>query len=207
MPRAVRAKYKMTVQDDINAAVSSQRTEERLKAALQLRRLPSSRAKPLVLKLLNDNDPWVRYHAQHLYKLMQKKSTPPAVTYNGSHDYSNKIREHDSAHLFVDEGKTTVYFNNRAIQLTAAQFRLILELAKNRGMYVSKEQLYSAAVNDHAEWGNNTALKTHIKRIRKKLGDDGTNQYYIQSKIGYGYRITDRVECKLSNSIKSIIKN
>nr|WP_238480781.1 helix-turn-helix domain-containing protein [Desulforadius tongensis] len=92
-----------------------------------------------------------------------------------------------------------VRVNDKPVRLTAAEFRLLLTLAENQGCYVSKDRLYALAVDDGAAVGNDTALKTHIKRIRQKLGDDGRNQKYIQCFKRYGYRLREDIDVKISS--------
>ncbi|MBO8138325.1 MAG: response regulator transcription factor, partial [Desulfotomaculum sp.] len=106
-----------------------------------------------------------------------------------------------SDELVIDSGKTAVYLKGRPVTLTAAEYRLLMGLVRSHGNFVPKNKLYCETVDDHAELGNDTALKTHIRRIRVKLGDNGKNPKYILCRKGYGYCLNEEIKVRVINKL------
>ncbi len=74
------------------------------------------------------------------------------------------------------------------LNLTAIEFQLLSELSYNAGRVVTYDQLMRRV------WGmkkpsNRQTLRTHLKRLRQKLGDDVANVRYIYTQARVGYRM------------------
>ncbi len=85
--------------------------------------------------------------------------------------------------LLLDMAGHIVAVNDRPLTLTAAEWRILVHLAENSGMVVSRERLLGACLDYSAE-GSERTVDTHIKNLRAKLGD-GT---WIETVRGFGYR-------------------
>ena len=73
-------------------------------------------------------------------------------------------------------------------QLTATEYDLLAELAVNAGRVVTHQELL------HRVWGpvnpgSAYTIRTHLMRLRHKLGEDGENPTYIFSEPRVGYRM------------------
>jgi two-component system KDP operon response regulator KdpE len=89
--------------------------------------------------------------------------------------------------LVVNPNTREVQLADRPIRLTATEYRLLLELVRNRGRVVSNEILVQRV------WGSEYAhdigfIKRYVYRLRQKL-DDRNGQPLIVSSRGIGYRI------------------
>lgn len=76
----------------------------------------------------------------------------------------------DIAGLTINECSHSVMLNNSILELSPKEFDLLLYLAKNNGILLSRNALLNAV------WGYNyngdlRTVDTHIKRVRQKLGD------------------------------------
>ena len=108
---------------------------------------------------------------------------------------SEEPRLSASAEPFV-VGDLTVNYSLREatlagepLVLTATEFHLLSELCYNAGHVVTYDQLMRRV------WGakkpnNRQTLRTHMKRLRQKLGDDIRNVRYIHTQSRVGYRMT-----------------
>ena len=108
---------------------------------------------------------------------------------------SEEPRLSASAEPFV-LGDLTVNYNRREatlagepLTLTAIEFQLLSELSHNAGRVITYDQLMRRV------WGtkkpnDRQALRTHMKRLRQKLGDDIRNVRYIHTQSRVGYRMT-----------------
>ena len=77
------------------------------------------------------------------------------------------------------------FVGNLRVQLTAKEFDLLNELMLGRGNVLTREVLMDKVWGYHGEATSRT-LDTHIRRLRDKLGEDGT---YVETVRGVGYRM------------------
>ena len=90
--------------------------------------------------------------------------------------------------LHIDLLERRVRVGGREMKLTATEYRLLHELSINRGRVVSHDRLLRRAWPAHKSPDVRT-LRTHIRRLRVKLGDDGANPKYIFAEARVGYRL------------------
>lgn len=77
------------------------------------------------------------------------------------------------------------FLGDRQISLTAKEFDLLHELMRARGNVLTREVLMDRVWGYHGEATSRT-LDTHIRRLREKLGDEGT---HVETVRGVGYRL------------------
>ena len=90
--------------------------------------------------------------------------------------------------LSIDYSAQLVSVAGRTVDLAPVEYRLLTALAANAGTLVPHQQLIAAV------WGPGTAadahrLRTVIKNLRQKLGDDARNPRYIFTGARVGYRM------------------
>ncbi len=78
----------------------------------------------------------------------------------------------------------------RPIELTATEFRLLVELARNVERVLSREALLEH-VWGYDYLGDSRLVDMAVKRLRDKLGDDARDPRYIVTVRGAGYRLSD----------------
>jgi len=91
-----------------------------------------------------------------------------------------------NGHLRVDFGKAEVYLDNKQIQLTATEYRLLTYFAKNHGMVITTEELLTSI------WGpqykdDKEILWVSIARLRQKLERNPKEPELIVTRSGLGY--------------------
>jgi len=89
--------------------------------------------------------------------------------------------------LLLDVPRHVVRVQNKTIDLTATEFKLLTVLAQRRGRVQSREQLLRDV------WGYDTPIDTrtvdtHMRRLREKLGSAAR---YLDTLRGVGYRFVD----------------
>ena len=89
--------------------------------------------------------------------------------------------------LIIDVPKHKVTVNNKEIELTPIEFKLLVTLIERNGRIQSRDQLLSDVWDRHAEVFTRT-VDTHIKRLREKLGKVGDQ---IETVRGLGYRFKE----------------
>lgn len=88
--------------------------------------------------------------------------------------------------LDLQAGK--MYRNQKNIELTAMEYRLLLIFVNYRGQTLSRQQLLNDIWDGAGDFVNDNTLTVYIKRLREKLGDF-EGQPLIQTVRGIGYRM------------------
>lgn len=79
-----------------------------------------------------------------------------------------------------------LYKNDKEIILTAAEYKLLFILFKNKGQILTREQLISLAYGENYE-GYDRNIDSFIKRIRQKIEEDPRSPKILITKYGAGY--------------------
>lgn len=91
--------------------------------------------------------------------------------------------------LRLDEEAHRVWVDNREVELTLLEFKLLLSLLENRERVQTRSALLDGV------WGMDSSITTrtvdtHVKRLRDKLGPVGD---YVQTVRGIGYRFSESI--------------
>ena len=97
--------------------------------------------------------------------------------------------------LTIDYAERLVTVDGRSVDLTAIEYRLLVELSISDGRVVTHEQLLRRVWSPKKP-GNLRTLRTHLRRLRVKLGDDGTDLTYIVAEPRVGYRMAKADESR-----------
>lgn len=79
-----------------------------------------------------------------------------------------------------------VFINGQQLALTRKEFDLLHFLAKHSNQVFSLEQIYERVWDGSYKLGGAETVKSHIKRLRRKLSEQGMN--VIENEWGVGYR-------------------
>ena len=90
--------------------------------------------------------------------------------------------------LAVDYARRRVTVEDREVELTDTEYRLLCELAVNAGRTLSREHLMSRVWSTR-EPGDSSLLRGYVKRLRHKLGESADNPSYIFNEPRAGYRL------------------
>ena len=90
--------------------------------------------------------------------------------------------------LRINYAERRVTVSNCPVKLTATEFDLLFELSTNAGRVLTHDHLL------HRVWGStylgdSQLLRTYVKYLRQKLGDDASNPKYIFIEPRVGYRM------------------
>ena len=87
--------------------------------------------------------------------------------------------------LIVDYKGRKVTINDKEVNLTPKEYELLTYFIKNKGIALSREQLLNN-VWDYDYYGDDRTVDTHIKMLRKSLGDY-RNLIKTIREVGYKY--------------------
>ncbi len=92
------------------------------------------------------------------------------------------------AHLTIDEERHEVRLHGTAINLSPTEWGILLELARVPGRVYSRYELVNV-VRGYDWVGYERVIDSHIKNLRRKLGDDSTSPTLVETVLGVGYRL------------------
>ncbi|HCT3873892.1 two-component system response regulator BaeR [Klebsiella michiganensis] len=89
--------------------------------------------------------------------------------------------------LLIDEERFQASWQNKQLDLTAAEFRLLKTLSQKAGKVFSREQLLNHLYDDYRAVTDRT-IDSHIKNLRRKLQMLDASRTFIRAVYGVGYR-------------------
>lgn len=87
----------------------------------------------------------------------------------------------------LDQNKASVHYEDKSVELTKNEYRILQKLMKEAGRIVSREDIMEALWNTDSYIDDN-ALTVSMARLRKKLEEIGLKGYII-TKRGIGYQV------------------
>ena len=94
---------------------------------------------------------------------------------------------YDDGRLSIDVGRRRVMVHGALVDLTATEYRLLVELFRNAGRVLTYDQILEAV------WGREYRDSPHyvhiyVYRLRQRLEEDPGQPRYLQTEHGMGYR-------------------
>ena len=118
--------------------------------------------------------------------------SPPAALRRPSHDSRQPGREpYEFGEMVIDFERRTTTLGGLMLKLTPTEYRVLAELAANASRVLTHEQLLRRIWPNNRTGKNRTGdsgpVRTIIKRLRRKLGDDAASPTYIHTEPRVGY--------------------
>lgn len=90
----------------------------------------------------------------------------------------------DIGGIVINKAAHIVKINDEEIELSFKEFELLTYFVDNKGIALSREKILNNVWN-YDYFGDARTIDTHVKKLRKKLGDKGD---YIKTIWGMGYK-------------------
>lgn len=97
---------------------------------------------------------------------------------NSSFELSEKI-------TIFEQKDNVIFFKEQDLKLTKIEFDILSILLKNHNNLITRVDL----AKQLSSKANERSLDYHIRNIRKKIGDDGSNPKYLITEYGLGYKL------------------
>jgi DNA-binding response OmpR family regulator len=91
--------------------------------------------------------------------------------------------------LSIDAARRRVFVDGTEVQLTPLEFEILLTLARDPGVVFTREQLMDR-VWGYRDYAGGRVVDSHVARLRRKLGEDGTTRF-VRTVHGVGYAFRD----------------
>ncbi len=95
-----------------------------------------------------------------------------------------------TAGLVIDAQRRSVSLNDRAVDLTAKEFDLLLHFARHAGKVFTRAQLLDE-VWGYGHEGYEHTVNSHINRLRSKIEENPAQPRYILTVWGVGYKFAE----------------
>ena len=106
--------------------------------------------------------------------------------------YSISVAETDPVFTYKDitlnANTKEVKINGNILDLTAKEYMILELLIKNQNKVFSKANIYESIWNEEYI-GDDNAIKTHLSNLRNKLKKSNSDENYIETVWGLGYRL------------------
>ena len=89
--------------------------------------------------------------------------------------------------ITLDRTQNKLAVKGKALELAPMEFKLLGTLMERRGRVQTREVLLNDVWNCDSVTGTRT-VDTHVRRLRKKLGEAGS---HLETVFGFGYRMVD----------------
>jgi len=92
--------------------------------------------------------------------------------------------------ISIDPSRRRVSVDGAEVQLTPLEFEILLALAREPGVVLTREQLMDR-VWGYRDYAGGRVVDSHVARIRRKLGEDGVEPRFVRTVHGVGYAFAD----------------
>ena len=96
-----------------------------------------------------------------------------------------------SGGLTIDLTASRVTLNDRPIELTKAEYRLLNLLVRNANQVVTREIILNELWDNAADFVDDNTLSVYVRRLREKIEPDPSHPKYLTTVRGFGYRWED----------------
>jgi len=86
----------------------------------------------------------------------------------------------------IDDARRRVEVDGVEIALTPLEFEILVALARDPGVVMSRDALMDR-VWGYRDYAGGRVVDSHVARIRRKLGEDGNDPRFIRTVHGVGY--------------------
>lgn len=83
------------------------------------------------------------------------------------------------------------YRNGQALELTAAEYRLLCLLVQNAGRILTREAILDALWDGNGNYVDDNTLSVYIRRLREKVEEDPSRPDHLLTVRGFGYQWRD----------------
>lgn len=98
-----------------------------------------------------------------------------------------EVLSFNNENLIIKSKNHEVFVDGIAAILTATEYKILLNLAKNPKRVFSREQLLNLALGEENE-SYDRVIDTHVKNLRSKIEKDSKKPRYVVTVYGVGYR-------------------
>ena len=93
-----------------------------------------------------------------------------------------------SGEITVDQQKGKVLRGSETVELTAAEYRLLVLLLRNAGIVVTRNRILEELWDSGGSFVDGNTVSVYIRRLREKIEEDPSVPRHLLTVRGFGYR-------------------
>lgn len=93
-----------------------------------------------------------------------------------------------SGPVTIDLLNSRVFLNNRPLELTGAEYRLLCLFVQNAGNTISRNSILEVLWDGNGNFVDDNTLSVYIRRLREKIEADPSNPEHLLTVRGFGYQ-------------------
>lgn len=93
-----------------------------------------------------------------------------------------------SGEITIDLQKGKVLRGSEVIELTAAEYRLLVLLLRNAGIVVTRNRILEELWDSGGSFVDDNTVSVYIRRLREKIEADPSGPRHLLTVRGFGYR-------------------
>ena len=101
-------------------------------------------------------------------------------------DHAEVHKPYRLGELTIDYMERGVTMSDRPVHLTATEYKLLFELSINSGRVLTHDQILQRVWGPEYS-GDAQLVRAMVKKVRRKLGEDGSDPKYIMTQPRVGY--------------------
>ena len=90
--------------------------------------------------------------------------------------------------ITIDLLSSRVFFKNKILDLTAAEYRLLCLLIRNVNLVVTRNMILDELWDGSGNFVDDNTLSVYIRRLREKVEKDPSHPEHLMTVRGFGYR-------------------
>lgn len=79
------------------------------------------------------------------------------------------------------------FYKGQQVEVTAAEYRLLCILLKNKNRVVTRQMIFDAMWDGQGNFVDDNTLSVYIRRLREKIEEDPSHPKYLKTARGFGY--------------------
>ena len=115
-------------------------------------------------------------------------------------DHAEVQKPYRLGELNIDYMERGVTVSDRPVHLTATEYKLLFELSINAGRVLTHDQILQRVWGTEYS-GDAQLVRAMVKKVRRKLGEDGSDPKYIMTQPRVGYTMGQAVGRRGRSSI------
>jgi DNA-binding response OmpR family regulator len=108
-------------------------------------------------------------------------------------DVATGVSSYGQGTIVIDEDRHELRCRGEIVEVSPTEWGILQTLARTPGRVYSRYEIVNAARG--YEWeGYERVVDSHVKNLRRKLGDDSSAPKIIETVVGFGYRFGLRLD-------------
>lgn len=99
-----------------------------------------------------------------------------------------KMTKLSSGELVIDLLGSCAFLKGNPLELTSAEYRLLVLLVQNKGRILTREHMLNELWDKSGDFVDDNTLSVYVRRLREKIEENPSRPKYLLTVRGFGYQ-------------------